>query len=43
MNNFKKTVTHITSADHSDHIISHVLTEMDRSSEMTLKKDYHRH
>lgn len=41
--NFKKTVKHITPADHSDHIISHVLTETDRSSEITLKKDYHRH
>lgn len=39
----KKQVTYITPADHSDHIISHVLTEHDGTTERQLKKDYHVH
>ena len=34
-------VRYITPADHSDHIISHVLTEHDGTTERQLKKDYH--
>ncbi len=34
-------VWYITPADHSDHIISHVLTEIDGTTERQLKKDYH--
>lgn len=43
MTNFKKTVKHITPAEPSDHIISHVLTEHDGTTERQLKKDYHVH
>ena len=37
----KKQVKYITSPDHSDPIISHVLTEHKGTSERHLKKDYH--
>ena len=37
----KGTVIYITSAEPSDHIISHVLTEIDGTTERQLKKDYH--
>lgn len=37
----KETVIYITSAEPSDHIISHVLTEIDGHSESMTIKDYH--
>ena len=37
----KKTVRYIKPADHSDHIISHVLMEHNGTTERQLKKDYH--
>lgn len=37
----KKTVTYIKPAEPTDHIISHVLTEIDGTTERQLKKDYH--
>lgn len=41
MNYFKKTVTYITTAEPSDHIISHVLQDNDDTTEMMVKMDYH--
>ena len=36
----KKQVTYITSTDHTDHIIHHILLQMDTDTETILKKDY---